>query len=992
MQNYRQFTSWLNEAKRVREEDDEVEVTKKGKAKVVVHDGDEDGSRVTEELKGKQHKLDKNKNGRLDAHDFELLRKEEEELDEAQYGVNLGSRPVSGQKEYQGKEIKSFHPNKEKEAREFAKKHGYVVKKKMLAKDGNSSITHTWDIHKEEVELEEADQKIKVTDVKSALKNVKNASSHTKKMIKANPTQKMPYDSSRHAAYSEEFELDEAFKPGDKVTYETSKYSKDNKGVVHSVDGEYVTVKGHDMLGKPHHIEVHQGFVKKLKEDVELDEAIKLNSKIVIHDPGESHHGKVGYVGEIRHGAYKGAPKTYTVDYDHNEETGRAKSIQLDKKNIKQVKESVELDEANFADTMKKAIAAHERGDHARAKYHLDNAKTARYAMKSTEISKNKDLLDKYKELSAMHEGKITYSEFVSSLYEAEDWELKKIHGEYKHLKSLPTSDVLKKHKAQNRVSASYSAAEMGGKEGLISDIMRNRHGQKRMDAYHALPKKHKDALSEELDLVELDEAMSPQQDMDFKRMMAGAMSRDEYNKKWKKGKYAQKSGKYKLDPTGVYHNLIKTVGEEVELSEAKIPVQHATDAVHKVLGQKSAVKFLTHLRPSTEKHTSWDKVNDALVKQGVKPQHIASIATHVRPAQYEEVELDEAIDPGEIASNVRAYHEKDVKKAYYHKSATDDQKHILAKRLDTVHGKDKWRKPVKEEIDLNEVTQGVEHSEWADNVKEAHPGVKIIKNRDEDGRHKSSHAILNGKKVGQYNMNTGVGTFKKSKTYQEEVEIEEGIKSMVHSYLAKRAGKKADDAYDMGDEKEFQKQVDKSEYHRVKAGGKPTRINKNPDAKFLTTREEVDLDESVKIIDRDSDLDQEHFKLSVNGKPVHFVHHNYEGGHATDSKQDIHYQVKNQLKHLSDTDKKKVTDTVHASYRMKEEVELDEGQTVKTSTGYVHKGSYGSEYDTDEEGNEKKKTAPAVKRGRGRPKKGSDETGEVKKYTFHDLLNRLSR
>lgn len=40
-------------------------------------------SEVNEELKGKQHKLDKNKNGKLDAHDFKLLRKEESELDEA---------------------------------------------------------------------------------------------------------------------------------------------------------------------------------------------------------------------------------------------------------------------------------------------------------------------------------------------------------------------------------------------------------------------------------------------------------------------------------------------------------------------------------------------------------------------------------------------------------------------------------------------------------------------------------------------------------------------------------------------------------------------------------------------------------------------------------------------------------------------------------------------------------------------------------------------
>ena len=1251
MQNYRQFTSWLNEAKRVREEDDEVEVTKKGKAKVVVHDGDEDGSRVTEELKGKQHKLDKNKNGRLDAHDFELLRKEEEELDEswmsqrssydgpgkgkllgdmsekehvdainyhgtqihqlktgthkyskmytkqqaadklaqhmkhytdhkdaydahtmkeeeeldeAQYGVNLGSRPVSGQKEYQGKEIKSFHPNKEKEAREFAKKHGYVVKKKMLAKDGNSSITHTWDIHKEEVELEEADQKIKVTDVKSALKNVKNASSHTKKMIKANPTQKMPYDSSRHAAYSEEFEL---------------------------------------------------------------DEAIKLNSKIVIHDPGESHHGKVGYVGEIRHGAYKGAPKTYTVDYDHDESTGRSKSIQLDKKNIKlhkeevelneakvatfstkdyngneynfnvfnkdgkhsyQIKgkhsnfhpnvafksgaggdrdteahakkvvdlvaagkhkealahlnthgktnwvqthkESVELDEANFADTMKKAIAAHERGDHARAKYHLDNAKTARYAMKSTEISKNKDLLDKYKELRDMHEEtdrKLTYSQFVASLQEAsacqEEFDLGQMIEEGKVDKNHPIVkeyDAMKKHdiktlrgmvKQQHRI---FDTSELRTKDHAISTYLRAKHGNKKVDQAFG--------FSEEVELAEakVDSSHTFQPgdvvNVHYKDVSGktshGTSNVDKATSAYVhvrhpkhggmikfhqgiNGKGGNEVGTWPGSRAGGYVISKKTTSEEVELSEAKIPVQHATDAVHKVLGQKSAVKFLTHLRPGTEKHTSWDKVNDALVKQGVKPQHIASIATHVKPAQYEEFELDE-----------------DTLTEMY---GLDDQSHLQSGDKVTLHRKGFSKTQNKGEHTVDKVT--THHFTLKDKNGEtvADDEGKPLKFKRKNGAALDKKETSSSKIKG---MSWSIGHYVKS--LKEDVELDEGIKSVVHNYLAKRAGKKADDAYDMGDEKEFQKQVDKSEYHRVKAGGKPTRINKNPDAKFLTTREEVELDESVKIIDRDSDLDQEHFKLSVNGKPVHFVHHNYEGGHATDSKQDIHYQVKNQLKHLSDADKKKVTDAVHASYRMKEEfeldeafkpgdkvtyetskyskdnkgvvhsvdgehvtikghdmlgkphhieihqgfvkkikesfeldeenlhrvigqvysdddqkwyhqsyttrakskehavqkakeqfgkrgqkfrnvehdaemhesVELDEGQTVKTSTGYVHKGSYGSEYDTDEEGNEKKKAAPEVKRSRGRPKKGADETGEVKKYTFHDLLNRLSR
>jgi hypothetical protein len=38
---------------------------------------------ILEALKGKQHKIDKNKNGKIDAHDFKLLRKEESELSEA---------------------------------------------------------------------------------------------------------------------------------------------------------------------------------------------------------------------------------------------------------------------------------------------------------------------------------------------------------------------------------------------------------------------------------------------------------------------------------------------------------------------------------------------------------------------------------------------------------------------------------------------------------------------------------------------------------------------------------------------------------------------------------------------------------------------------------------------------------------------------------------------------------------------------------------------
>lgn len=61
----------------------------------------------------------------------------------------------------------------------------------------------------------------------------------------------------------------------------------------------------------------------------------------------------------------------------------------------------------------------------------------------------------------------------------------------------------------------------------------------------------------------------------------------------------------------------------------------------------------------------------------------------------------------------------------------------------------------------------------------------------------------------------------------------------------------------------------------------------------------------------------------------------------------------------------------------------LSEGETKDTKTGRVHKGSYGTSYDGDDDKKEKK---PEVKRGRGRPKKDAGEDGEKKSYDTKSL------
>ena len=65
----------------------------------------------------------------------------------------------------------------------------------------------------------------------------------------------------------------------------------------------------------------------------------------------------------------------------------------------KGVKEEVELEEGTFKYHMDKAIAADAKGDAKKKEYHLGNAKAARYAMKTADYSKHKDLFDKYNKM-----------------------------------------------------------------------------------------------------------------------------------------------------------------------------------------------------------------------------------------------------------------------------------------------------------------------------------------------------------------------------------------------------------------------------------------------------------------------------------------------------------------------------------------------------------------------------------------------------------------
>jgi hypothetical protein len=120
----------------------------------------------------------------------------------------------------------------------------------------------------------------------------------------------------------------------------------------------YKKTSGHDP--KPHEFDMHHNH-----------DSMTTKSDPVHHSSGVSAHI------EKEHG---GATK---VHFTHHK-----------------LKEEVELEEGTFKYHMDKAIEADTRGDQKKKEYHLGNAKTARYAMKTADYSKHKDLFDKYKQMS----------------------------------------------------------------------------------------------------------------------------------------------------------------------------------------------------------------------------------------------------------------------------------------------------------------------------------------------------------------------------------------------------------------------------------------------------------------------------------------------------------------------------------------------------------------------------------------------------------------
>ena len=94
------------------------------------------------------------------------------------------------------------------------------------------------------------------------------------------------------------------------------------------------------------------------------------------------------------------------------------------------------------------------------------------------------------------------------------------------------------------------------------------------------------------------------------------------------------------------------------------------------------------------------------------------------------------------------------------------------------------------------------------------------------------------------------VQTFVAREFQKDKKEVAEGLKSMYHSAVAKHHGRKADAAFDDGDDESFKKHMDKNISHKLKAGEKVAQV-RDPKKFKPGVAEEVELEE-----DETSDAD----------------------------------------------------------------------------------------------------------------------------------------
>ena len=317
-------------------------------------------SKMSEALKGNQHKLDKNKNGKLDGHDFKLLRKEETELSEetssgnAQHGLSSDSekkdhadymKKTHGvSTKYHGKDELSYHGPKAN------------VKKAVLNHYSNDS-TEAKALHphvfKESVELDE--DKLGSWVVHKDGKMLKRFSTHTGAKAHAEKhgaevASSEFYQDKVQKKTNEEVELDEGFVDDIKQSFAKGMADKVKK----AIPAQYHKHYDFDSIKS---VNDTKEIVKKaknaghMKESVELDELSKATLGAYVKDASADRSSKNFELG------YEAGAGRQPTQRAHDQEGNRRKGIRRAVTKLTKEEALDELSKSTLGSYVKKANA-----------------------------------------------------------------------------------------------------------------------------------------------------------------------------------------------------------------------------------------------------------------------------------------------------------------------------------------------------------------------------------------------------------------------------------------------------------------------------------------------------------------------------------------------------------------------------------------------------------------------------------------------------------
>ena len=254
---------------------------------------------------------------------------------------------------------------------------------------------------------------------------------------------------------------------------------------------------------------------------------------------------------------------------------------------------------------------------------------------------------------------------------------------------------------------------------------------------------------------------------------------------------------------------------------------------------KKQGDMFAHHLHMA-DHHDNMSQWHDSKGRHGEANKHAEKADEHHEKAMAlkESVDLAEGLDPSEIASNPRMYSAADVKKAYYHKNATEDQKKSIANHLDRYHGSKEWRKTVKEGYNHHDNRTGFgkrrrEDDEYhvPDPTTTTHKIVHKVSHPDVEGgkQHNRTVTISNTTKSRAEAHAAAKAHLEKQgyKIHEEVQQIDELSSDTLQSYKDK-AMKSAEDEASKGN---YKKSTDRLMGHMKATGKQMSKLLKKEEA-----------------------------------------------------------------------------------------------------------------------------------------------------------------